>query len=349
MKSILLIALISFVVIAGCSSVAIYETEKISITVESRGDVSQPVSANIGVKQRVALIVPGTKAQLQTLSGNDYQNDSVSTTSGARDGKGVQNENKDKKTDAEGNVNGGITQGGTAPPAAEAITGDAGRHSSPGEAVSAVSYFNFDYDSGNATTISDNTVTIETVILTGKATPDKRKAPIVFKTISTPAKDTRFNLTRFANASLMYRGLKNMKKSGDDTAGKHIEALDKLHTILPEKYPFTLYGLVPGTFDNFRAHGAVKTGGNINKDDKFLAVTSYLASMDRAILALEEMINAQKLKIDGEAKTPDSTFKDVLKAKKLELEKMSDEKNKELFGNPVFQSAFDYYIKMVKE
>lgn len=43
----------------GCAnSMYFYETEKISLTVEARPDSSQPVQGNLGVKQRVVLIVP---------------------------------------------------------------------------------------------------------------------------------------------------------------------------------------------------------------------------------------------------------------------------------------------------
>lgn len=46
--------------LSGCAnSMYFYETEKISLTVEARPtDSSQPVQGNLGVKQRVALIVP---------------------------------------------------------------------------------------------------------------------------------------------------------------------------------------------------------------------------------------------------------------------------------------------------
>jgi len=46
--------------LGGCAnSMYFYETEKISLTVEARpADASQPVQGNLGIKQRVALIVP---------------------------------------------------------------------------------------------------------------------------------------------------------------------------------------------------------------------------------------------------------------------------------------------------
>lgn len=43
----------------GCSNaIYFYETEKISISFEARPEAAQMVSGNIGVKQRVALMVP---------------------------------------------------------------------------------------------------------------------------------------------------------------------------------------------------------------------------------------------------------------------------------------------------
>lgn len=45
--------------LTGCAnSIYFYETEKISLTVEARPDSSQPVQGNLGIKQRVAMIVP---------------------------------------------------------------------------------------------------------------------------------------------------------------------------------------------------------------------------------------------------------------------------------------------------
>lgn len=45
--------------LSGCAnSMYFYETEKISLTVDARPDPSQPVQGNLGIKQRVALVVP---------------------------------------------------------------------------------------------------------------------------------------------------------------------------------------------------------------------------------------------------------------------------------------------------
>lgn len=45
--------------LTGCAnSIYFYETEKISLTVEARPDSTQPVQGNLGIKQRVAMIVP---------------------------------------------------------------------------------------------------------------------------------------------------------------------------------------------------------------------------------------------------------------------------------------------------
>lgn len=42
----------------GCNSIYLYETEKYSLTIEGRPDASSPVSFNLGVKQRVASVIP---------------------------------------------------------------------------------------------------------------------------------------------------------------------------------------------------------------------------------------------------------------------------------------------------
>lgn len=51
--------LLCCVVLSGCvNTMYFYETEKVSLTVEARPDSSQPVQGSLGIKQRVALIVP---------------------------------------------------------------------------------------------------------------------------------------------------------------------------------------------------------------------------------------------------------------------------------------------------
>jgi hypothetical protein len=54
----LLLLIISIVTLPGCNSIYLYETEKYSLTIEGRPDASSPVSFNLGVKQRVATVIP---------------------------------------------------------------------------------------------------------------------------------------------------------------------------------------------------------------------------------------------------------------------------------------------------
>ena len=53
-----MISCLSFLLIGCANSMYFYETEKISLSVEARPDSSQPVQGNLGIKQRVALVVP---------------------------------------------------------------------------------------------------------------------------------------------------------------------------------------------------------------------------------------------------------------------------------------------------
>lgn len=46
------------IMLQGCNSIYFYETDKYSLTVEGRPDVTSPVSFNFGVKQRIAAVVP---------------------------------------------------------------------------------------------------------------------------------------------------------------------------------------------------------------------------------------------------------------------------------------------------
>ncbi len=67
--------------LTGCAnSIYFYETEKISLTVEARPDSTQPVQGNLGIKQRVAMIVPKKSNEdgkdgeaLSTVSSFDFR------------------------------------------------------------------------------------------------------------------------------------------------------------------------------------------------------------------------------------------------------------------------------------
>jgi len=55
----MLVMAVAVGVVSGCSNaVYFYETEKISFTAEGRPDAAQPVSASLGIKQRVVVVVP---------------------------------------------------------------------------------------------------------------------------------------------------------------------------------------------------------------------------------------------------------------------------------------------------
>lgn len=67
--------------LTGCAnSIYFYETEKISLTVEARPDSTQPVQGNLGIKQRVVMIVPKKSNEdgkdgeaLSTVSSFDFR------------------------------------------------------------------------------------------------------------------------------------------------------------------------------------------------------------------------------------------------------------------------------------
>ncbi|MGQ0445680.1 MAG: hypothetical protein ACT4O2_11295 [Beijerinckiaceae bacterium] len=70
-----LVLAIAFTWLIGCSNALyFYETEKIAMSLEGRPDSSQPVQGSLGLKQRVAVVVPPedpdtmTKAKSEALS-----------------------------------------------------------------------------------------------------------------------------------------------------------------------------------------------------------------------------------------------------------------------------------------
>lgn len=65
----MVISLILSSLLIGCANTMyFYETEKMSLTVEARPDSTQPVQGNLGLKQRVGLVVPKKKEDEDALS-----------------------------------------------------------------------------------------------------------------------------------------------------------------------------------------------------------------------------------------------------------------------------------------
>ena len=53
--------------IVGCTNALyIYQTERISLTLEGRPDSTQPIQGNLGLKQRIAVITPGMEPDSKT-------------------------------------------------------------------------------------------------------------------------------------------------------------------------------------------------------------------------------------------------------------------------------------------
>lgn len=58
--------------ICGCTNaIYFYETEKVAINLEARPDGSQPITGNVGIKQRVAVVTPPRQADAQLTPSAD--------------------------------------------------------------------------------------------------------------------------------------------------------------------------------------------------------------------------------------------------------------------------------------
>ena len=358
MKKILLLVFISTSLFMGCSSVYLYETEKVSLTVESRGDPTQPVSANLGIKQRVALIVPG-KGEDQELDPDDIKklDKLLEQVEGQDDKKNYSDLvafitilDSDKRQKAINLVTDKISKmvQVTSTDYRNWLTSinniESGK--APGEATSVVSYFNYDYKA-NTWSLNDNITTIDTVILTGDAASGlKRVAPQVFKEISS-AESLKYNPILYSNLSLMYKGLRTLSTQGDNMATQHKSALDELHTLVPDKYQFPLYDSIPGSIGDFKK--SIDYDDPIVNNDRFTDVTSYLTYLNFAIARLAEMIDeledndGNDLKINGNL--PPREVIESLKSNQKNLQPLLAKKQAEVSNNPFVKTAVDYYIK----
>jgi uncharacterized protein YceK len=289
MKHISLFALV-VLVLSGCSSALIYETEKVALSIEARSDPSQPVSGTFGAKQRVALVLPGK--------------------------------------------NSGVGK--------------------PGEALSVVSYFNLDLDTG--TSINDDGLIIDTVLLTGEAASqfkdDSSKAAPVFKTISTDPDNYKLALIKIARHQLMYTEIKTRAEAGDPAAKRYKEGLDELSSLIPDRYSFNLYDHTTPTVEypqNYKRNSSVFVDNKIDKNNTYADVTSYLGQMREAIDNFDQMINSEKLTLNNNEIVHIRTLKNGYAYEKEILKKEFEAFQKQITGKQIVASAIDYYTRIFKE
>lgn len=329
----------------GCNSAMIYETEKVSLTLESRADVSQPIAGNLGIKQRVAMIIPGKEAQITEVEEIRGAQPPPESTSDGENAKGAKNSAITKSGEEDSPK---ITPSElvSAPPVPNnEQTGSGGW---VGEAVSVLSYFDFHLNAEPG--FNNDEVTIDTVLLAGAAAAELNDkngdAAEIFKEISSPSEDPKLNQVKIANFALMYDGIVAMSSKGDAQASFHKQALDLLHIYVPDQYEFSLYRATgPG---DYRVAPGVQKGNNVAKNNVFTDVTGYLGKMNEAILNIDTMTNTAGLKIDGNPVSPEEVVKNGLRTERSAVEKMLNKKLGVRKHSAVV-AAMDYYIKTLKE
>lgn len=288
MKHISFLALV-ILVLSGCSSALIYETEKVAISIEARSDPSQPISGTFGAKQRVALVLPGKESGI---------------------GK-------------------------------------------PGEALSVVSYFNLDLDTGDG--LNDDGLVIDTVLLTGEAasqfqSSDEKNVSKVFDTISRDPDSHKFRAIKTAHLALAYNGLLELAKNGDTQAGKHAANLDALSSMLPDTLKFNVYrsDLQSG---GYHIPQNYEKGSPVKKDN-FYDVIYYISKMDDAVEGYEKIIKKRgNLILNGKEIDTASiaTLKKGFEAEKEITSKLRTVFKEQMDSNSDFDSARQYFAQIIKD
>ncbi|GAX59331.1 FAD-dependent dehydrogenase [Candidatus Scalindua japonica] len=353
MKKRLFYIFVSIPLLMGCGSAYLYETEKLSLTVEARGnDAAQPVSANLGLKQRVALIVPG-KGGDEELTSEDIEkiNDKMQSISANTSVSNfsnlvnlINNLNSAKRQNAVNLVTKKIydnfSDTSTAYINWEKIISDNDivTEKYPGEASSVVSYFNYKFKA-NTWSLNDNESTIDTVILTGDAASNLRKqAPRVFQDISSTGIG-KISILKVESLKTMYAGLNFLSNSGDTVAGQHLVAVNQLHSFAPARIPFSFYSSDPAIPANFNVK-PINTPNPDSKNNNFDDVTKYLKLLHDIDDILTTMIKTNGLMIGGNPVSDESEVKADISSRQKNLNK----KIEEILGNPSLLSALNYYV-----
>jgi hypothetical protein len=300
----------------GCSSVYYYETDKISVSLEARPDPTAPIQGNIGVKQRIVAFVPPTTRK--ALSPTEASAAMTSLDASAK--KEIQDDMA--KSDM-----------ASARKAAFALLANEDEIIN-GDALSVLSslrFHKFPKPSG-ASILQAGRITIDSSLITGNAAKIVTNPGTALQALS-GAGSTGVPLQKLAALSTIYGTL----ATDTSTQAPVIKAdLDSLKSLLPDKYPFTVYKAGKDAADI----GIYKSKDDGVKKDDFNDVLEYVARLEHSALVLN-ILKLPKFTVGGADATPQTTpSKDDVSA----AVKAGEDLTTKILGSQAAKHAVSYFF-----
>jgi hypothetical protein len=300
----------------GCDSVYFYETEKASLTLEARPDVTAPIQGNIGVKQRiVALVPPGNSTAAATLTSTQLD-------------IAAQVLADSKKALAAGDIAMAQKKYVAYVAMQNELTNS--------DAMSVLSSLRFHkYPKPDGSSFFEfGRVTIDAALITGNAARVVSNPSAAIQNLSGTTLKVGTSLQQLSVLETIYSAI----KGGTDQSAKTIKAdLDATTSNLPDAYPAAIYGTdATKATDIQTIH---KAGDSVMKRD-FRDVITYLRELQNTS-AVVPVLNKPTFTVDGSAPTVSAL---AISETVTQTIASGNALNQKIQSSPAVQNAIIYFF-----
>jgi hypothetical protein len=322
--------------VTGCSSVYFYETDKISLTVEARPDMTGPIQGNFGLKQRVVAFVPPRNRNKPT--------------------DGTEGEMRAEIKNAEDQLAAAKAQASaTTQPVNHATTRTAlqetiqrideaqsslkkAKGAARSDAMSVLSSLRFHKlpKADGAPFWKISHITIDAALITGEAAKVVAHPGDAIGALS----GQTINSGRLIGLSALERIYGTLQEARQDAQSAAIVAqLDALAQSLPARYPFDVYKWENETKTNVKRFK--KRGDEVPRQN-FQDVISYWGQLEQTFTLLTELIaRTEPFKIDQVDVNP--LMKSGLAKEQAEVKELRDALRQTIASSPAIRQAINRF------
>ena len=328
--------LLGLFVFSGCrNAVYFYQTDKISFTAEARPDGTSPLSATLGIKQKVALIVPSKEGKIKkdARNTNESEGDRSNPYAAALFDAGYrepEDQDSQRRTLAKA-------------------------HDPQKDAMSVISYFNFNKYKAD----KGDRFVIETAFITGTAASSLKKGQAAEAARAISQSGTPAN--RLVLVSV-FRLLKEQDRqdrlAGNDNepAGRILERLNRHAQIVPDTFDFAVYTMLPaidpGSQERVDTINVwLPAGDEHGKKDSFAEALSLIDDLEKSAQTIEAELSHRPVrgadnKWYAEQLSPDEVREITAALAPTEL--MIERLQTDLLSSPALDEALRYYLSGVE-
>jgi hypothetical protein len=219
----------------------------------------------------------------------------------------------------------------------------------PSDAVSLLSSFKFNKTSGATGSPFDDTMSIRTALITGRAVRALRtQEEIEAAARAIAAAPRREKAIRLATANLVFDGLATMAAQGDRRAADHLASLAELVSLVPATYPATTYdepSAAGAPIVRVRGPGAAVAG--LHGERPFGAFVAYWAELEGSRAAIAQALARDTVVVEDESgatSTLDAAAVAALRKELHQTEEALAALERAVGGQPAFAAAQQYFI-----